>query len=70
MARGMDRNTEYIYMVTFDHKDPDNMYWGSYAYGPYVNLGAARRLLKQEEGRWNQVNGKIMCTKVEWEEVK
>lgn len=71
MARGMALETEYIYTVVFDN-DRVSEFQSSitYAYGPYVNLGAARRMLKQENGRWNQINGRILRTKVKWESME
>lgn len=71
MARGMALETEYIYTVVFDNDRPSD--WQpnlTYAYGPYVNLGAARRMLGQENGRWNQSNGRILRTKVKWERLE
>lgn len=71
MARGMDLNDKYLYAVVFDNERPSD--WQplmTYAYGPYTTMGPAKRMLKQENGRWNQINGKIMRTKVKWEEVE
>lgn len=67
MARGMDLNDKYLYAVVFDSDSSPNP---SYCYGPYINIAPAKRMLKQEEGRMGQTNGRIMRTKVKWEEVK
>lgn len=71
MARGMTLEEEHVYTVVFDNARPSD--WQpriTYAYGPYISIGAARRMLTQEEGRWNQSNGRILRSKLNWEEVE
>lgn len=68
MARGMSLEDEYVYSVVFDN-DNVNAFRPkfTYAYGPYMSLGAARRTLKLQEGTWNQSNGRILRSAVTWE---
>lgn len=65
----MSKNDKYIYCVMFD-KQGNSWQDRNFVYGPYTNKGAATRMLRQEEGRWDQTNGRILCTKVKWEEVE
>lgn len=71
MARGMSLDDKYIYSVVFDNDRLSD--WRpkfTYAYGPYMSLAAAKRMLNQEEGTWSQSNGRIMRTEVKWEELE
>lgn len=70
MARGMSPKDEYVYCVIFG-KDGEvpTVENSLYGYGPYTNKGVATRMINQEEGRWNQHNGRILRAKLEWEEV-
>lgn len=63
----MSLGDKFLYAVVFDSDSETNPL---YCYGPYISMGPAKRMLKQEEGRMGQTNGRIMLTKVKWMEVE